>query len=204
MKVCGSPARCVLASSAGKVTSVADVDDANGTTRRSGHSLRCAHAFTLRPVKIGFATGTWDSELVRDPRWRKIIETIDTGGPAQERLQLARKVLRDGNDVTRSMLFEIFLREQMDTRWGAENPFEPALGASASRRFTSSTARASPAAATTQQRWTSSPSRRSRATSICCYTTSAAPQAPAVSALLPCRRSHKSPRGCGPRRSTTC
>ncbi len=80
-------------------------------------------------MKIGFDTGTWDSEIVRDPRWRKIIETINTGGPAQERLQLARKVLRDGNDVTRSMLFEIFLREQMDTRWGTENPFEPALGA---------------------------------------------------------------------------
>ena len=80
-------------------------------------------------MKIGFATGTWDSEIVRDPRRRRIIEKIDTGGPARERLQLARKVLRDGSDVTRTMLFEIFLREQMDTRWGTENPFEPALGA---------------------------------------------------------------------------
>ena len=82
------------------------------------------------PVKIGFSTGPWDSDHIRDPRWRKIIEKIDTAGPAHERLQLARKVLRDGNDVTRSMLFEIFLREQMDTRWGDDrNPFAPVLGA---------------------------------------------------------------------------
>lgn len=80
-------------------------------------------------MKIGFATGAWDSEVVRDPRWRRIIETINTAGPAAERVRLARKVLRDGNDVTRTMLFEIFLREQMDTRWGVENPFVPVLGA---------------------------------------------------------------------------
>ena len=74
--------------------------------------------------------GDWDSGLLQDPRWRKLIEQLaERSRPPAERLRLAKKLLRDGNDLACCMLFAIYRAEAPQRGWGSANPLDPALGA---------------------------------------------------------------------------
>ncbi|MFT5458972.1 MAG: hypothetical protein ACI9K2_005482, partial [Myxococcota bacterium] len=71
-------------------------------------------------------TGEWDSTVLQDARWRKRLERLDDASvTGAERVRLARKVLRDGNDLAVCLLFHTFRNEDRGT---AEHPLRAVLG----------------------------------------------------------------------------
>lgn len=77
--------------------------------------------------------GDWNSGEIQHPKWRKSIEQV-AGVHAvslspQQRLRLARKLLRDGNDLVACLVMCVFQDQLIDAEHGAINVFEPLLPA---------------------------------------------------------------------------
>lgn len=71
----------------------------------------------------------WDSAMLQAPRWRAMIERIDAGDtPTDARLRLARRVLRDGDDIAACLVMAAWQHRCPDRRWGLQNPFDQLIG----------------------------------------------------------------------------
>ncbi len=69
---------------------------------------------------------SWSSSVVQDRRWRKRLDRLtDQTTPPAERIRLARKVLRDGNDLAACVLFHTWRSEDQGT---AEHPLRAVAG----------------------------------------------------------------------------
>lgn len=71
----------------------------------------------------------WDSSEVQHKRQRRAVERLLTEATAAaDRQRLARKLLRDGNDVVACIVMAAFDAGSAGAEHGAINPLEPLLG----------------------------------------------------------------------------